>query len=175
MRNSQAINTILTTVPCIEILTNEALFKKSYLLIQNSLTELMGCILDTRINSKGLDTKPTLAWGIQKGGTVLWKVYQFIKDEAHKEWRLLCHSHLWKPETYLTLLHISQMHLLYWSSSLDTHSLGCPWQAFCFQHHCALDLSFIMDKKDHARISKQGQWFPFEPFMCIHCLSPPAV
>lgn len=135
----------------------------------------MGCILDTWIESKGLDTKLTLAWGIQNGSTTLWNVYQFIKDEAHKEWHGFYVTHLWELEAYLTLYHISPMQLLYWSSSLDTHSLGCPWQAFCFQHHCAFDLSSIMDKKDHARISKQGQWFLSEPFMCIHCLSPPAV
>lgn len=109
------------------------------------------------------------------------KYYAVKCAPIHKGWSsqrmawLLCHSNLWELEAYLTLHHISPMKLLYWSSSLDTHSLGCPWQAFCFQHHCAFDLSSIMDKKDHARISKQGQWFLFEPFMCIHCLSPPAV
>lgn len=109
------------------------------------------------------------------------KYYAMKSIPIHEGWssqrmaRLLCHSHLWELETYLTLPHKSRMQLLYWSSSLDTRSLGCPRQAFCFQHHCAFDLRFIMDKKDHARISKQGQWFLFEPFMCIHCLSPPAI
>lgn len=40
LRNLRAINTILTTVPCMEILTNEGLFKKSYLLIENTGSKL---------------------------------------------------------------------------------------------------------------------------------------
>lgn len=109
------------------------------------------------------------------------KYYAVKSIPIHKEWssqkmaRFLCHSHLWELEAHLTLHHVSQMQLFCWSLSLDTHFLGCPWQAFCFQHPYAFDLCSIMDKKDHARISKQGQWFLLEPFMCIHCLSPPAV
>lgn len=61
--------------------------------------------------------------------------------------RPLCHSNIWELEAYLTPYHISKVQLFYWSSSLDTHSLGCLLQAFCFQHYCAFNLSFIMGNK----------------------------